>query len=123
LPRATSKFYSQVVIYIAFLAALLVVFSIIRIVRLNAEITTLDTAGTKTQELVTSWEAKNPLDATSPETFAASKSKMPQDIQEAETEYLWLWNERDSKKESRTLWFGGAILALVVGVIALLVHF
>jgi hypothetical protein len=110
------------VIYIAFLAALLVVFSIIRIVRLNAEITTLDTAGTKTQELVTSWEATNPLDATSPETFADSKSKMPQDIQEAETEYLWLWNERDSKKESRTLWFGGAILALVVGAIALVVH-
>jgi hypothetical protein len=48
---------------------------------------------------------------------------MPQDIQEAETEYLWLWNERDSKKESRTIWFGAAILALAVGVIALFVHF
>jgi hypothetical protein len=111
------------VIYVTILAALLLVFSIIRIVSLNAEVGALDTAGTKTQELVTSWEAKNPLDASSPEAFAASKSKMPQDIQEAETEYLWLWNERDSKKESRTLWFGGAILALVVGVIALLVHF
>jgi hypothetical protein len=110
-------------IYVTVLAALLLVFSIVRIVSLNAEVGTLETAGTKTQELVTSWEAKNPLDATSPETFAASKSKMPQDVQEAETEYLWLRNERDSKKESRTLWFAGAILALVVGVIALLVHF
>jgi hypothetical protein len=111
------------VIYVTVLAALFLVFSIVRIVLLKAEIRTLDTAGTETQKRVASWEMKNPLDTTSPETFAASKLKMPQDIQEAETEYLWLWNKRDSKKESRTVWFGGAILALVVGVIALFVHF
>jgi hypothetical protein len=111
------------VIYVTIVAALFLVFSIVRIVLLNAEVRTLDAAGARTQQVVASWEAVNPLDAASPETYAASKAKMPQDIQEAETEYLWLWNERDSKKESRTIWFGAAILALAVGVIALFVHF
>lgn len=106
-------------IYGAILAAVLLAISIARIVFLNSEIRTLDTAGVKFHTLIGAWEAENPIDYTTPETYATSKEKMPKELQEAETEYSWLSNERDSKKESRTVWCGGAFLALVALVIAL----
>jgi len=111
------------VIYIIVLAGLALIFSIVRIIFLNTEIRTLDAAGTQTHVKFAAWVAEHPLDTATPEDFAASKAMLPQDIQEAETEYLWLWNERDSKKESRTLWIGGAITALIVCGIGFFVHF
>jgi hypothetical protein len=123
LASPASASYAQIVIYVTVFAVIFFVFSIVRIALLNTEIGTLGAAGIRTQQRVSDWEATNPLDTSSPESFAASKATMPPEIQEAETEYLWLWNERDSKKESRTLWFGGAVLALIVGVLAIFVHF
>ncbi len=107
-------------VYAMISAAALLAISIARIIFLNSEIKTLDAAGVKFHALIGPWEAENPIDYTTPETYAASKEKMPKDLQDAETEYAWLSNERDSKKESRTIWYGCAILFLAVTVITLI---
>lgn len=106
-------------IYATILVAVLLVISIARIVFLNSEIKTIDTAGVKFHALIASWEAQYPIDYTTPETYAASKEKMPKELQEAETEYAWATNARDSKKEGRTIWYGCALLSLIALIAAL----
>lgn len=105
-------------IYVTILVAALLAISIARIVFLNSEIKILDTAGVKFHALIGSQEAQYPIDYTTPETYAASKEKMPKELQEAETEYAWLSNARDSKKESRTIWYGFTLLFAVALVAA-----
>ncbi|MEK6648038.1 MAG: hypothetical protein AABY37_01835 [Actinomycetota bacterium] len=105
-------------IYATILVAALLAISIARILFLNAEIKTIDMAGVKFHALIASWEAQYPIDYTTPETYAASKEKMPKELAEAETEYAWATNARDSKKESRTIWYGFALLSLVALVTA-----
>lgn len=109
-------------IYAMILAVLLFVGSVARIVFLNSEIKTLDTTGKNLHARIDAWETENPIDYTTPESYAASKAKMPKDLQEAETEYEYFSNETDSKKESRTIWYGCALLSLVGFVIALTVQ-
>lgn len=105
-------------IYVAILAALLLVGSIARIFSLNSEIKTLEKTGDGLQARIASWESENPIDFTSPDTYAETKARMPKELQEAEVEFEWFSNERDSKKESRTIWFGAAALLLIATVIA-----
>lgn len=45
--------------------------------------------------------------------------EMPKEIQEALTEHEWATNARDSKKESRTIWLGATIMALIAFVTAI----
>jgi hypothetical protein len=45
---------------------------------------------------------------------------MPKEIQEAQTEYEWAVNARDSKKESRTIWLGASAMALVALIAAII---
>ena len=85
-------------IYLTILTAVLLVTSTARIVFLNKEIKTLDKAGLKFQ---------------TPGGFVDHTKA------EAETEYSWLVNERDSKKESRTIWYGIGLFSVVAFVIAL----
>ena len=85
-------------IYLTILTAVLLVISIARIVFLNREIRTLDKAGLK---------------------FQAPGGSVDLGQAEAETEYSWLLNERDSKKESRTIWYGFGLFSAVAFVIAL----
>lgn len=106
-------------IYLTILAAVFSAVSIVRIILLNAEVKTLEAARSNAYEPIAAWEAKNPIDYTTFETFTASKEKMPEELKELETEYAWLLAERDSKKESRTNWYGGGIVSLVALVIAL----
>lgn len=105
-------------IFATILAAVFLAISVARIISLNSEIKTFETAGVKFHTLIASWEAENPIDYTTPESYAASKEKMPKELQEVETEYAWLSNERDLKKESRTIWYGCAFLSLVALAIA-----
>ena len=85
-------------IYLTILTAVLLVISTARIVFLNREIKTLEKAGLKFQT------PSGPVDV---------------EKGEAETEYSWLLNERDSKKESRTIWYGFGLFSAVAFVIAL----
>ena len=100
-------------IYAAIVAAALFAISVARIFFLNSEVKTLDTAGTKLEMVIKPQAVKYPIDYTTPETYAASQEKMPQELQEEETEYAWATAARDLKKEGRTLWYGIAILSLV----------
>ena len=85
-------------IYLTILTAVLLAISIARIVFLNREIKTLDKAGLKFQTPSGSVElAKG----------------------EAETEHSWLLNEEDSKKESRTIWYGIGLFSAIAFMIAL----
>lgn len=108
-----SKSYSLFMIYATILVAALLAIAIARIIFLNSEIKTLDTAAVKFHTLVGSEEARYPIDYTTSETYAASIEKLPKELQEAETEYAWAMNARDSKKGSRTIWYGCALLLLV----------
>ena len=92
------SFYSLTMIYLTILTAVLLVISIARIVFLNREIKTLEKAGLK---------------------FQAPEGSADLGKAEAETEYSWLLNERDSKKESRTIWYGFGLFSAVAFVIAL----
>ncbi|OIQ73003.1 hypothetical protein GALL_453640 [mine drainage metagenome] len=82
--------------------AVLLAASSARIVFLNSEIKTLEASCVEFQARIATWGDKS-----------------PKDLQEAETEYAWLTNERDSKKESRTIWYGAALLSLIALVISL----
>ena len=112
------KSYSLFMIYATILVAVLLAISIARIILLNSEIKTIDTAGVRFHGRIASREAQFPIDYTTPETYTASMEKMPKELQEAETEYAWVTNASDSKKESRTMWRGFALLFLVALVAA-----
>jgi hypothetical protein len=84
-------------IYAAIVAAAILTISIWRIVFLNSEVKTLDNAGIKLKKAI-----------------------KPQERQEAETEYAWTTNARDLKKEGRTMWYGLALLSLVVLITAVI---
>ena len=99
-------------VYATIFVALILALSIARIVFLNSEIKTLDSASEKFLALVDSWRASSPKGDT------ALAHEMPKEIQEAETEYEWATNARDSKKESRTIWLGAALMALIALVTA-----
>jgi len=106
-------------IYAAMLAAIVFAISMARIVYLNSEVEILDDAGEKLQKVIEPQEEKFPIDYTSPETVAASQEKIPEVLQEEETEYVWATTARDIKKEGRTLWYGLALLSFVALVTAL----
>jgi len=100
-------------IYAAIASGVLLAISIARIVFLNSEVEILDDAGEKLQKVIEPEEAKYPIDYSTSETFVASQEKMPEQLQDEETEYAWATNARDLKKEGRTLWFGLAALSLI----------
>lgn len=79
-----------------------------RVLFLNAEIKTLDSASIRFGRLVEGWR-----------TSHGENGPIPTNIAEAEIEYDWLVNTRDLKKESRTVWLGGSGLLLVLLVAAL----
>lgn len=105
-------------IYAAIAAAIVFAISVARIIFLNSEVETLDTAGVKLQKVIKPLEAKFPIDYTTPETIAASQEKIPEELQEEETELAWATTARDLKKEGRTVWYGIAILSLIAFITA-----
>lgn len=106
-------FYPLFMIYAAIASGVLLSISIARIVFLNSEVEILEDAGEKLQKVIEPEEVKYPIDYSTPETFVVSQEKMPEQLQEEETEYAWATNARDLKKEGRTLWFGLAALSLI----------
>lgn len=89
--------------------AILTVLTLGRVVFLDAEIKTLDSAGLRFGRLVKGWQATHLAD-----------TPPPSNIIEAEVEYDWLVNARDSKKESRTVWLGASALLVVLLVSAII---
>ncbi|HUW87662.1 MAG TPA: hypothetical protein VMW30_04710 [Candidatus Paceibacterota bacterium] len=89
--------------------AILTVLTLGRVVFLDAEIRTLDSAGLRFGRLVKGWQAGHIAD-----------TPPPPNIVEAEIEYDWLVNARDSKKESRTIWLGTSALLVVLLVSAII---
>ncbi|MDP1712326.1 MAG: hypothetical protein Q8K86_07695 [Candidatus Nanopelagicaceae bacterium] len=89
--------------------AILTVLTLGRVVFLDAEIKTLDSATLRFGRLVKGWQATHAL-GTPP----------PSNVIEAEVEYDWLVNARDSKKESRTVWLGTSALLMVLLVSAII---
>lgn len=89
--------------------AFLTIVTLGRVVFLDAEIKTLDSASLRFGKLVKGWQAAH-LDDSPP----------PSNIIEAEIEYDWLINARDSKKESRTVWLGASALLVVLLVSAII---
>lgn len=64
-------------------------------------------ASSKFSSAIESWRS------TSPKGGVAVTHEMPKEIQEALIEYEWASNARDSKKESRTIWLGAAVVVLL----------
>lgn len=89
--------------------AILTIVTLGRVVFLDAEIKTLDSASLRFGKLVKGWQATHVLD-----------TPPPSNIIEAEIEYDWLTNARDSKKESRTIWLGSSALLVVLLVSAII---
>ena len=79
-----------------------------RVIFLNAEIRTLDGASIRIENLIANWQKPH-----------LQGDEIPTNILEAQTEYEWLINASDSKKEVRTVWIGGAVLLLILLIIAL----
>jgi len=109
-------------IYAVMVAGILLAISTARIVFLNSEVEILDDAGEKLQKVIEPQEPNYPIDYSTPETFIASQEKMPEELQEEETEYAWATNARDLKKEGRTVWYGLALLSLI-GMVAAFIEF
>lgn len=84
-----------------------------RIYFLNSEIKELDIGAKKFLSRVENWAA------TSAKGGVAVTHEMPKEVQEAQTEYEWAINARDSKKESRTIWIGASAMALIALVAAI----
>ena len=99
-------------IYATIFVALILALCIARIYFLNSEIKALDIAGKKFSHQVEAWRS------TSAKGGVAVTHEMPKEVQEALTEYEWATNARDSKKESRTIWLGAAVMALIALVTA-----
>ncbi len=89
--------------------AVLTIVTLGRVLFLDAEIRTLDSACLRFGKLVKGWK----------ETHVADTSP-PLNIVEAEIEYDWLVNARDSKKESRTIWLGTSALFVILLVSAVI---
>ena len=100
-------------IYAPVFVALILALCIARIVFLNKEASALDEASSKFQNIVETWRS------TSIKGGVAVTHEVPKEIQEAQTEYEWAMNARDSKKESRTIWLGAALMALIALVTAI----
>lgn len=89
--------------------AILAILTLGRVVFLDAEIKTLDSASLRFGQLVKRWQTTHIAD-----------SPPPSNIIEAEIEYDWLVSARDSKKGSRTLWLGASALLVVLLVSAII---
>ena len=102
--------------YATVLVAVLLALCIARIFFLTRESRTLELASTKFKITVDSWASS------STRSTAVATTEIPTEIQEAQTEYEWAINARDSKRESRTIWLGAAFMlsiALVTAIIEL----
>lgn len=84
-----------------------------RIYLLNSEIKELDAGAKKFLSRVETWAS------TSAKGGVAVTHEVPREVQEAQTEYEWAINARDSKKESRTIWLGASAMALIALVAAI----
>lgn len=73
----------------------------------------MDKAGKKFSHQVETWRSTSAMGG------VAVTHEMPKEVQEALTESEWATNARDSKKESRTIWFGAAAMALIALVTAI----
>lgn len=93
--------------YATIFVALILVLCIVRIIFLNREIKTLDAASSKFSGVVEGWRSSSLRGG------VAVAHDMPKEIQEALTEFEWVSNARDSKKESRTIWVGAAVVVLI----------
>ncbi len=100
-------------IYATIFVALVLALCIARIYYLNSEVKALNLAGEKFSRQVEIWRAMSAKGA------EAVVHEMPKEIQEALTESEWAINARDSKKESRTIWLGASVMALIVLVTAI----
>ena len=100
-------------VYATIFVALILALCIVRIVYLSKEIKTLEVATAKFQNVLQTWQS------TSIKGGVAVTHEMPLEIQEAQTEYEWATNARDSKKESRTIWLGAALVAVIALVTAI----
>ncbi len=100
-------------VYATIFVALILISCIVRIYFLNSEIKELDAGARNFQSVVEHWVS------TSAKGGVAVTHEMPKEIQEAQTEYEWAINARDSKKESRTIWLGASAMALVALVAAI----
>ncbi len=95
--------------YATILVALVLVACLVRIYFLNSEIKELENGAGKFLSRIENWKS----------TSGAVAQEMPKEVQEAQTEYEWAVNARDSKKESRTIWLGATAMALVALVAAI----
>jgi len=109
-----TEFYSLSMVYATIFVALVLIACLARIYFLNAEIKDLDEGAKKFLNRVDNWIS------TSAKGEVAVTHEMPKEIQEAQTEYEWALNARDSKKESRTMWLGASAMALVALVAAII---
>lgn len=100
-------------IYATIFLALILILCIARIYFLNSEVKELDRAGEKFASQVETWRQTSALGG------VAVVHEMPKEIQEALTESEWATNARDSKKESRTIWLGASVMALIALVTAI----
>lgn len=100
-------------LYATIFVALIMVSCIVRIYLLNSEIKELDAGAKKFLSRVENWAS------TSAKGGVAVTHEVPKEVQEAQTEYEWAINARDSKKESRTIWLGASAMALIALVAAI----
>ncbi len=100
-------------LYATIFVALILVSCTVRIYFLNSEIKELDIGAKKFLSRVENWAS------TSAKGGVAVTHDVPKDVQEAQTEYEWAINARDSKKESRTIWLGASAMALIALVAAI----
>lgn len=100
-------------IYATIFVALVLISCLVRIYFLNSEVKELDAGARDFQRVIEHWAS------TSAKGGVAVTHEMPKEIQEAQTEYEWAVNARDSKKESRTIWLGASAMALIALVAAI----
>lgn len=87
--------------------SVLFLLTLLRILSISKEVKELDVASASFGKTVQSWRESsgNAENTLSPET--------PKEVQEAQTEFEWAINARDSKKESRSIWLGASALSLI----------
>ena len=94
-------------IYAAIMLAIVIFSAIARILYLNKEVKELNKAAKRFGKVVDVWR-----DSALKGGVAVSH-EAPKEVQEAQTEHEWAINARDSKKESRTIWWGVIVLSAV----------